>query len=187
MTRIGIRFIGVVKTATKTFPMAYLSSIELDEGRGQRVGVVLKSNGTPTMMACVWMDRDRRYFISTASLLQDGKDYPRIRWRQPDLCWKARGPVRTYEPITEYPSVNPSTRRASRLVGIPMGPVSPEALTGGQARSPVYTSYITCYYLLANHAACEPYLLQLTMRQSLVYYPIIYLEQHLQSSSYISL
>ena len=27
MMRIGIRFIGVVKTATKTFPMAYLSSI----------------------------------------------------------------------------------------------------------------------------------------------------------------
>ena len=77
--RIGIFFIGVVKTATKTIPMAYLSSIELDEGRGQRVGVVLKTNGVPTMMAYVWMDRDRRYFISTASLLQDEKDYSRIR------------------------------------------------------------------------------------------------------------
>ena len=85
MMRIGIRFIGVVKTATKKFPMAYLSSIELDEGRGQRVGVVLKTNGVPTMMAYVWMDRDRRYFISTASSLQYGKDYSRIRWRQPDL------------------------------------------------------------------------------------------------------
>ena len=42
MMRIGIRFIGVVKTATKTFPMAYILSIKLDEGRGQRVGVVLK-------------------------------------------------------------------------------------------------------------------------------------------------
>ena len=65
--------------------MAYLSSIELDEGRGQRVGVVLKTNGVPTMMAYVWMDCERRNFISTASLLQDGKDYSRIRWRQPDL------------------------------------------------------------------------------------------------------
>ena len=64
-----------MKTATKTFPMAYLSSIELDEGRGQRVGVVLKSNWARTMMAYVWMDRDRRYFISTASSLQDGEDY----------------------------------------------------------------------------------------------------------------
>ena len=83
--RIGIRFIGVVKTATKNFPMKYLSSIELAEGRGQRVGVVLKTNGGPTIMAYVWMDRDRRYFISTASSLQDGKDYSRIRWRRSDL------------------------------------------------------------------------------------------------------
>ena len=65
--------------------MEYPLSIELDEGRGQRVGVVLKSNGAPTMMAYVWMYRDRRYFISTASSLQDGKDYSRIRWRQPAL------------------------------------------------------------------------------------------------------
>ena len=64
--------------------MAYLSSIELNEVRGQQVGVVLKSNGVTTMMAYVWMDRDRRYFISTASSLQDGKDYSRICWRQPD-------------------------------------------------------------------------------------------------------
>ena len=71
MMWIGIRFIGVVKTDANKFPMEYLSSIEIDEGRGQRVGVVLKTNGVPTMMACVWMDRDRRYFISTASSLQD--------------------------------------------------------------------------------------------------------------------
>ena len=82
---IGIRFIGVVKTATKKSPMKYLLSIELAEGRGQRVGVVLKTNGEPTMMAYVWMDCDRRYFISTASSLHNGKDYSRIRWRQPDL------------------------------------------------------------------------------------------------------
>ena len=61
MIRIGIRFIRVVKTATKKIPMAYLSSIELDKGRGQRVGVVLKSNRAPTIMSYVWMDRDRRY------------------------------------------------------------------------------------------------------------------------------
>ena len=48
-------------------------------------GVVLKTNGVPTILAYVWMDRNRRYFISTASFLQDGKGYSRIRWRQPDL------------------------------------------------------------------------------------------------------
>ena len=71
------------------------------------------------------------------------------------ICWKSRGPVSTYEPITEYPSVIPSTRRTSRIIGIPMGPVKPEALTGRQARAPVYVIYYT-YYLSANHAACEP-------------------------------
>ena len=59
--------------------MAYLSIIEIDEVRGQRVGVVLKINGAPTMVAYVWVDCDRRYFISTALSLQDGKDYSTIR------------------------------------------------------------------------------------------------------------
>ena len=49
------------------------------------MGVVLKSNWAPTIMVYVWMDRDRRYFISTASSLQDGNDYSRIRWIQSDL------------------------------------------------------------------------------------------------------
>ena len=43
----------------KKFPMAYLSSIELNEVIGQRLGVVFKRNGAPTMMSYVWMDRDR--------------------------------------------------------------------------------------------------------------------------------
>ena len=77
--------------------MAYLSSIELDEGRGQQVGVVLKSNGAPTMMAYVWMDRDRRDFISTASSLQDGKDYSIIRQRQPDIPEEESGGVNNEE------------------------------------------------------------------------------------------
>ena len=97
MMQIGIHFIGVVKTATKSIPMKYLSSIELAEGRGRRVGVVLKTNGVPTMIAYVWMDRDRRYFISTASSLQDGKDYSRIRWRRPDLPEEEFGGVNNEE------------------------------------------------------------------------------------------
>ena len=77
MMRIGIRFIRVVKTETTEHLMEYLSSIELNEGRGQQVVVVLKSNGLPTMMAYVWMDRNRRCFISTAS--------SRIPWRKAEL------------------------------------------------------------------------------------------------------
>ena len=95
--RIGIRFIGVVKTATNKISMAYLSSIELDEDRGQQVGVVLKNNWVPTMMAYVWMDRDRRYLTSTDSSLQDGKDYSRIRWRQSNLPEEDFGGVNNEE------------------------------------------------------------------------------------------
>ena len=49
------------------------------------------------MMAYVWMDRDRRYFISTASSLQDGKGYSIIRWRQPDLSEEDFGGVNNEE------------------------------------------------------------------------------------------
>ena len=34
MMEIGFRFIGVVKTATRKYPMGYLTSVELNEGRG---------------------------------------------------------------------------------------------------------------------------------------------------------
>ncbi len=72
---LGLRFIGVVKTATKRFPMKYLSSPELTEGRGQRV--IMKSLGVPWKMSLEWVDRDRRYFVSTAYSLKEGKEYSR--------------------------------------------------------------------------------------------------------------
>jgi hypothetical protein len=37
-----------------------------------------------TLLAFVWMDRDRRYFVSSASSLDAGKPYVRYRWRQID-------------------------------------------------------------------------------------------------------
>ena len=61
------------------------------------MGVFLKINGEPTIMKYVWMDHDRRYFISTSSSLQDGKDYSRIRWRQPDIPEEDFGGVNNEE------------------------------------------------------------------------------------------
>ena len=80
--KIGLGFIGVVKTATKKSPMAYVSSVEFDQGRGQQEGVVLKTDGISHMMDYTWMDCDRRYFISTAPSVSDGRPYSRVRWRQ---------------------------------------------------------------------------------------------------------
>jgi hypothetical protein len=39
---------------------------------------------TPELGAFVWMDRERRYFISSAGSLEDGTPYVRCRWRQVD-------------------------------------------------------------------------------------------------------
>ena len=65
------------------------------------MGVVLKINGVPTMMAYVWMDSDRRYFISTASSLDDKKEYSRICWRKPGLPEEDFGGANNEEEVRE--------------------------------------------------------------------------------------
>jgi hypothetical protein len=41
MKKIGLRFIGVVKTATRRFPMAYLQILELEK-RGDPKGLIMR-------------------------------------------------------------------------------------------------------------------------------------------------
>ena len=85
MRTMGLRFIGVVKTATKKFPMSYLSNLELVQ-RGDYKGLVARgTDGQPTMLSFVWMDRDRRYFVASASSLDSGVPYSQNRWRQVSL------------------------------------------------------------------------------------------------------
>ena len=75
MRTMGLHFIGVVKTATKKFPMSYLSNLELVQ-RGDYKGLVARgTDGQPTMLSFVWMDRDRRYFVASASSLDSGVPY----------------------------------------------------------------------------------------------------------------
>ncbi len=85
MLDIGLKFIGVVKTATKIFPMANLSVREMAE-RGDSICLVHKGqDGCVRLMALVWVDRDRRYFISSFSRSTDVEPIQRIRWRQTPL------------------------------------------------------------------------------------------------------
>ena len=74
LQKMGLRFIGVVKTATKGYPMGYLSKIELHQ-RGEHHGVVSYDGNlnSPNTLAFVWMDRERRYFISLCSSLMPGR------------------------------------------------------------------------------------------------------------------
>ena len=84
LKNMGLRFIGVVKTATKGYPQQYLSTVELP-AKGDYKGVLNIDPMTGyTLLAFVWVDRERRYFISNCCSLAQGSPYSRIRWRQVD-------------------------------------------------------------------------------------------------------
>ena len=64
--KYGLRSIGVIKTATRQFPMAYLSNIEFQK-RVDMSGFLTRpvDRMKQVLGAFVWMDRNRRYFICT--------------------------------------------------------------------------------------------------------------------------
>jgi len=80
----GLRFIGVVKTATKQYPMQYLGNVELHDGKGDMEGVLSSGANNSKLLAFVWVDRDRRYFIATAGSLAPGTPIERSRMTQVD-------------------------------------------------------------------------------------------------------
>jgi hypothetical protein len=82
LMKFRFRFIGVVKTATKRYPMKYLSELVLSKRRDRYPLLKKDIHGTPDLMAFVWVDRDRRYFVATGSSMQEGDAYFRQRWRQ---------------------------------------------------------------------------------------------------------
>ena len=67
-----LKFIGVVKTAHRKFPLTHLQSIELQK-RGDRVGLVRRKKegeGDCDLLAFAWMNIERRYFIFPAQIYQ---------------------------------------------------------------------------------------------------------------------
>ena len=81
----GILFIGVIKTATRQFPMAYLSNIEFQNRGDMSVLLTRPVNKTkPVLGAFVSMDRNRWYFIFTGGSMEKGWPYTCMRWRQED-------------------------------------------------------------------------------------------------------
>jgi len=55
-----MKFIGVVKTATKEYPMKFLSEQELTTRSQCRSVGSESSGGESKLMAVIWMNRDRR-------------------------------------------------------------------------------------------------------------------------------
>ena len=66
----GLRFIGVIKTATRQFTMVYLSTIEFHNW-GDMSGLLTRPVDTmkPVLGHLFWMDRNRRYFIFTGGII----------------------------------------------------------------------------------------------------------------------
>jgi Transposase IS4 len=83
LLQFNLRFIGVVKTATRRFPYQFLHEKELT-GRGDRFGLVSvdQHTGVPKYLAFVFVDRNRQYFIATAGSMDPGEPCKRTRWRQ---------------------------------------------------------------------------------------------------------
>jgi Transposase IS4 len=76
LLRVGMKFIGVMKTATKEYPLAHVQSIEM-EARGDMLRLVSNNAiGIPQFLAFVWLGRDCWYFIATYSSLQE--DQPHV-------------------------------------------------------------------------------------------------------------
>jgi hypothetical protein len=83
---MGLFFIGVVKTATRHFPLAYLSNLEL-ENRGDWSGLIhYGPDGNPSLLSFVFIDRNQLYFIASGSFLEEGVEYIRNRWQQVDTA-----------------------------------------------------------------------------------------------------
>jgi len=79
---MGLRFIGVVKIGTEGFLFGALSVLPLEE-RGEHVIYVhAPADGVTDTMAVLWVDWERRYFISSASSTLPGTPYNRVRRRQ---------------------------------------------------------------------------------------------------------
>lgn len=84
-----LRFMGVVKTATRKFLLRLLKATPVaNRGRWLSVACV-EENGDVAEMAWVWVDRERQFFISSTSRAASGTPYERTRWRQTE-----NGPAR---------------------------------------------------------------------------------------------
>ena len=80
----GLGFISVVKTATSGFCMELFLEIELARTGLWKGYFSLNQEKKLNKFTFVWVDRDRRYFISNASSLKPGMPYARDRLRQVD-------------------------------------------------------------------------------------------------------
>lgn len=70
---IGMKYIGVVKTANRGFPVSIMSTRPMSE-RGEWTSMKSQPAGELLfrMLAFLWVDQERRYFIVTTSTTRGG-------------------------------------------------------------------------------------------------------------------
>jgi len=75
---MGLRFIGVFKTATRAFLMGPMTGTPLRD-RGELMSYThTTADGAMDLMAVLWVDRERRCFISSTSTTLPGTPYDRL-------------------------------------------------------------------------------------------------------------
>ena len=83
--RRGLRFIGLFKTATREYPTSELGNLKLSR-KGDHRCLLINAPTTSecSLMAVLWLDRDRRYFVSTADTTLAGQNIHRERYTMVD-------------------------------------------------------------------------------------------------------
>ncbi len=80
----GLRFIGVIKTAHREFPLSYLGAVPMS-GRGTWKSLIHTDEAKAIDVgALLWVDRERRYFVTTAGTTLPGNTIYRERWSRVD-------------------------------------------------------------------------------------------------------
>jgi hypothetical protein len=75
LLRRNLKFISVIKTSHRRFPNHHLQRVDLQQ-HGDRFGLVAHhEDGTPKFLSLVWMDRGRRYSVTSCSSPVEGRPY----------------------------------------------------------------------------------------------------------------
>ena len=90
MKEKGLTFIGNVKQCSRQFPMEFLGNTTLPQ-RGSRaiLASIDKETGKMELVAISWVDRNRRFFVTTKCGIGEGEDVFRKRLRQLDKSGRA--------------------------------------------------------------------------------------------------
>ena len=89
LRQVGLRFIGVIKTSTWQYPLAYLNGLELNQRGDHRALLSKDDEGNVEALAVMWVDRERRFFVSNAQSIEQAEPIYRTRWRYVDTTANA--------------------------------------------------------------------------------------------------